>query len=61
MTVVRAVSDHSAPLQGLREKRSAPSPEGAASEVDSSQLPPVARDLYEKAKFDIIANLLRNF
>ncbi|KAK1332742.1 hypothetical protein QTO34_007425 [Cnephaeus nilssonii] len=47
--------------EGLREKRSAPSPEGAASEVDSSQLPPVARDLYEKAKFDIIANLLRNF
>lgn len=47
--------------QGLREKRSAPSPEEATSDTDSSKLPPAVRDMYEKAKFDIITNLLRNF
>lgn len=55
-------SDYPAsPLQVVREKRSAASPEAAAAEVDSSKLPPVVRDMYEKAKFDIIANILRNF
>ncbi|XP_045434767.1 collagen alpha-1(I) chain-like [Pipistrellus kuhlii] len=49
------------PQEGLREKRSAPSPEAAAPEVDSSKLPPVVRDIYEKAKFDIISNILSNF
>ncbi|KAM7063324.1 15 kDa protein B-like isoform 1-T1 [Molossus nigricans] len=44
----------------LREKRST-SPEAATSEIDSSKLPPVVRDMYEKAKFDIISNILRNF
>ncbi|KAM5234271.1 15 kDa protein B-like [Hipposideros larvatus] len=45
----------------LRKKRSAGSSEAAASEVDTSKLPPVVRDMYEKAKYDIIANILRNF
>ncbi|XP_016058242.1 PREDICTED: 15 kDa protein B-like [Miniopterus natalensis] len=45
----------------LREKRSAESPEAPASDTDISKLPPVARDMYEKAKYDIINNILRNF
>ncbi|XP_054450467.1 15 kDa protein B-like [Pteronotus mesoamericanus] len=45
----------------LREKRSAAPPEAAALDVDSSKLPPAIRDMYEKAKFDIISNILRNF
>lgn len=48
-------------LQVLREKRSAESPEAPASDTDISKLPPVARDMYEKAKYDIIYNILRNF
>lgn len=45
----------------LREKRSAESPEAPASDTDISKLPPVARDMYEKAKYDIINNILGNF
>ncbi|XP_076986489.1 15 kDa protein B-like [Tamandua tetradactyla] len=44
-----------------RVRRSAESPEVIPTNIDSSQLPPPIRDLYEKAKFDIIANILRNF
>ncbi|KAF6313201.1 hypothetical protein mRhiFer1_011830 [Rhinolophus ferrumequinum] len=44
-----------------REKRSAASSEAATPEVDTSKLPPVVRDMYEKAKYDIISNILRNF
>ncbi|XP_069417714.1 LOW QUALITY PROTEIN: 15 kDa protein B-like [Ovis canadensis] len=30
-------------------------------QLDSSNLPPAARDLYERAKYDILSNILRNF
>ncbi|XP_016048374.1 neutrophilic granule protein-like isoform X2 [Erinaceus europaeus] len=39
----------------------APRARRSAEEVDSSKLPPAARDMYEKAKYDIISNILRNF
>ncbi|XP_024421922.2 15 kDa protein B [Desmodus rotundus] len=45
----------------FRKKRSAASPEAATPDVDSSNLPPVIRDMYEKAKYDIISSILRNF
>ncbi|KAM9185573.1 15 kDa protein A-like [Dugong dugon] len=45
----------------LREKRSAESSEGTPPKAESSKLPPVVRDMYEKAKYDIISNILRNF
>ena len=48
-------------LQGSRVRRSAQSPEAATEEIDSSQLPPAVRDAYEKAKYDIISNILANF
>lgn len=38
----------------------APPPEEAASDIDRSQLPPVARNLYDNAVNDIINNILRN-
>ncbi|XP_062971378.1 15 kDa protein B-like [Cynocephalus volans] len=44
-----------------RVRRSAGSSEAAPPKAESTKLPPVVRDLYEKAKFDIIANILRNF
>lgn len=30
-------------------------------QLDSSNLPPAARDLYERAKYDVLSNILRNF
>ncbi|XP_036886526.1 15 kDa protein B-like [Sturnira hondurensis] len=45
----------------FREKRSATSPGAATPDFDSSKLPAVVRDMYEKAKYDIITNILRNF
>ncbi|XP_001495578.3 15 kDa protein B-like [Equus przewalskii] len=47
--------------EGSRVRRSAQSPEAATEEIDSSQLPPAVRDAYEKAKYDIISNILANF
>lgn len=45
----------------FREKRSTGSTETASAGVDTSKLPPVVRDMYERAKYDIIANILSNF
>ncbi|XP_036985062.2 15 kDa protein B-like [Artibeus jamaicensis] len=45
----------------VREKRSAESPGAATPDFDSSKVPAVVRDMYEKAKYDIIAGILRNF
>uniref|UniRef100_A0A8C6BHJ2 Uncharacterized protein n=1 Tax=Monodon monoceros TaxID=40151 RepID=A0A8C6BHJ2_MONMO len=42
-------------------RRSAGSPGADTPGTESSQLPPAVRDLYEKAKHDIITNILRNF
>ncbi|XP_020018176.1 15 kDa protein A [Castor canadensis] len=42
-----------------RVRRSAEFPE--AEKVEDPQVPPAARDLYEKAKYDIINNILSNF
>ncbi|KAF5921680.1 hypothetical protein HPG69_012850 [Diceros bicornis minor] len=44
-----------------RVRRSAVSSEAATEEIDSSKLLPVVRDMYEKAKYDIISNILSNF
>ncbi|XP_068413191.1 15 kDa protein B-like [Eschrichtius robustus] len=44
-----------------RVRRSAGSPGADTPGTESSQLPPAVRDLYEKAKYDIITNILRNF
>jgi hypothetical protein len=46
-------------LQVPRVRRSAEFPE--AEKVEDPQVPPAARDLYEKAKYDIINNILSNF
>ncbi|XP_006770630.2 PREDICTED: 15 kDa protein B-like [Myotis davidii] len=43
------------------EQPPAPPPEEAASDIDRSKLPPVARNLYDNARNDIINNLLKNF
>ncbi|KAM8758837.1 15 kDa protein B-like [Rhynchonycteris naso] len=51
----------SASGQVTQRKNSAASPVAAASEVDLSKLPPQARDIYEKAKYDILSGILRNF
>ncbi|XP_031542515.1 15 kDa protein B-like [Vicugna pacos] len=48
-------------VQVPRVRRSAGVPEEATPESDSSKLPPVVREQYERAKYDIIANILRNF
>lgn len=45
----------------LREKRSTEPAEAASEGPDTSKLPPAVRDMYERAKYDIIANILRNF
>ncbi|XP_037684898.1 15 kDa protein B-like isoform X2 [Choloepus didactylus] len=42
-------------------QRSPESSELLPTEIDSSKLPPSIRDLYLKAKFDLISNILRNF
>uniref|UniRef100_A0A8C4LJK4 Uncharacterized protein n=1 Tax=Equus asinus asinus TaxID=83772 RepID=A0A8C4LJK4_EQUAS len=47
--------------QEQEQERSAQSPEAATEEIDSSKLPPAVRDAYEKAKYDIISNILANF
>ncbi|XP_003483219.1 15 kDa protein B-like [Sus scrofa] len=44
-----------------RVRRSAASSDVAPPETDISKLPPAARDLYERTKYDIINNILRNF
>ncbi|XP_036189648.1 neutrophilic granule protein-like isoform X2 [Myotis myotis] len=44
-----------------QEQPEAPPPEEAASDIDRSKLPPVARNLYDNARNDIINNILRNF
>ncbi|CAI9159777.1 unnamed protein product [Rangifer tarandus platyrhynchus] len=44
-----------------RVRRSAGSSGEDPPELDSSSLPPVAREMYERAKYDIISNILRNF
>ncbi|KAF6100376.1 hypothetical protein HJG60_013803 [Phyllostomus discolor] len=44
-----------------RRKRSAESPGAATPDFDRSKLPPAVRDMYDKAKYDIITNILRNF
>nr|XP_033719622.1 15 kDa protein B-like [Tursiops truncatus] len=44
-----------------RVRRSAGSPGVDTPGTESSQLPHAVRDLYEKAKHDIITNILRNF
>ncbi|KAB0377837.1 hypothetical protein FD755_009415 [Muntiacus reevesi] len=44
-----------------RVRRSAGSSGEDPPEPDSSNLPPAVRDLYERAKYDIISNILRNF
>ncbi|XP_066207752.1 15 kDa protein B-like [Saccopteryx leptura] len=44
-----------------QRNNSATSAVAAASEVDLSQLPPNVREMYEKAKNDIISGILRNF
>ncbi|XP_004283921.1 15 kDa protein B-like [Orcinus orca] len=44
-----------------RVRRSAGSPGVDTPGTESSQLPHAVRDLYEKAKHDIITNMLRNF
>lgn len=55
-------------LQVNRERRSVGSPEDDLPEAESDlpeaegdKLPAVVRDMYEKAKYDIIANILSNF
>uniref|UniRef100_A0A8C9BSF9 15 kDa protein B-like n=1 Tax=Phocoena sinus TaxID=42100 RepID=A0A8C9BSF9_PHOSS len=48
-------------LQVHQVRRSAGSPGADTPGTESSQLPPAVRDLYEKAKHDIITNILRNF
>ncbi|XP_006868899.1 PREDICTED: 15 kDa protein B-like [Chrysochloris asiatica] len=47
--------------EGLRNRRSAESSQDTPPEAKSTKLPPVVRNLYERAKYDIIANILRNF
>lgn len=55
-------SDHPASLLQIpRVRRSAASSDVAPPETDISKLPPAARDLYERTKYDIINNILRNF
>ena len=44
-----------------RERRSAGSSGEDPPELDSSNLPPAVRDLYDRAKYDMISNILRNF
>ncbi|KAM5291940.1 15 kDa protein B-like [Ctenodactylus gundi] len=44
-----------------RVRRSAGSSEDQPSEADLAKLPPAARDQYERAKYDIISNILSNF
>ncbi|XP_006893015.1 PREDICTED: 15 kDa protein B-like [Elephantulus edwardii] len=44
-----------------RERRSVESSQDSPPEADLKKLPPAARDIYEKAKYDIIANILKNF
>ncbi|XP_058144342.1 15 kDa protein B-like [Dasypus novemcinctus] len=36
-------------------------PSAPAAEIDTSKLPPAIRDMYEKAKYDIISHILSNF
>lgn len=48
-------------LQPRRVRRSAGSSGEDPPELDSSSLPPAVRDPYERAKYDIISNILRNF
>lgn len=48
-------------LQGLQEQPLAPPPEEATSDIDRSKLPPAGRDSYDRARYDIINNILRNF
>ncbi|XP_006914980.3 cathelicidin antimicrobial peptide [Pteropus alecto] len=45
----------------FREKRSTESAKTASAGADTSKLPPAVRDMYERAKYDIIANILSNF
>ncbi|XP_007949982.1 15 kDa protein B-like [Orycteropus afer afer] len=55
--VAKCSKDPPRDQQAPREKRSAES----SLEANINKLPPAARELYEKAKYDIIANILRNF
>ncbi|XP_011373748.1 cathelicidin antimicrobial peptide [Pteropus vampyrus] len=49
------------PRGTFREKRSTESAETASAGADTSKLPPAVRDMYERAKYEIIANILSNF
>ena len=48
-------------LQPRRVRRSAASSGEDPPVLDSSSLPPVAREMYERAKYDSLSNILRNF
>ncbi|KAM6169255.1 15 kDa protein B-like [Rhynchocyon petersi] len=53
--------DSESQQEASRKRRSLEEAGQKPAEVDTSKLPPQVREMYEKAKFDIIFNILKNF
>ncbi|MXQ95550.1 hypothetical protein E5288_WYG015705 [Bos mutus] len=58
---LNCVPDRELEPEPRRERRSAGSAGEDPPELDSSNLPPAVRDMYQRAKYEIISNILRNF